>query len=171
MLDSSSSRSKRQSRLSWSGQPTGRACAARTLPAHGGQVGSGQDHLVAGLEQRLADQIHRMNPAGRHHHFVGVADGDAVGAAQLGGEEIQQAGNAGRLEVVALVLVDGAAHRRLDRLGRVEADVALIEPERVVDRIHHVADADDAGERDDVEVFAHLPGAANLFNPNSQGIP
>ena len=114
-----------------------------------------QDHFVAGLEQRLADEIERMNPAGRHHHLVGVADRNAVGAAQLLGEQLEQPGNAGRLEVVALVLVDGAAHRRLDRVGRVEADVALIEPEGVLDRVHHVADADDAGERDDVEVFAH----------------
>ena len=85
-----------------------------------------------------------------------MADRNAVDAAQLVGEELEQPRDAGRLQVVALVLVDGAAHGRLDRLGCVEADVALIEPERVLDRVHHVADANDAGERDDVEVCAHL---------------
>ena len=29
-----------------------------------------QDHFVAGLEQGLADEIQRMNAAGRHHHLV-----------------------------------------------------------------------------------------------------
>ena len=44
----------------------------------------------------------------------------------------------------------------LTDVGRVEADVALIEPERPVDRVHHVADADDAGERNLVEVAAAI---------------
>ena len=46
-------------------------------------------------------------------------------------------------------------HGFLDGIGRVEADVSLIEPEWILDAVHHVADADDAGERDGVEVFAH----------------
>ena len=45
-----------------------------------------------------------------------------------------------------------ALHRRFERVRRVEADVPLIEPERILDAVHHVADADDAGERHGVEV-------------------
>ena len=48
-------------------------------------------------------------------------------------EQLQQPRHARRLQVVAAVLVDGAAHRRLDRVGRVEADVPLIEAERILD--------------------------------------
>src|SRR4030095_1895291 len=53
------------------------------------------------------------------------------------------------------VLVDGAPHRRFYCLRRVEADVPLIEPERILDAVHHVADANDAGEGNAVEIFAH----------------
>src|SRR6185436_5795612 len=61
----------------------------------------------------------------------------------------------GRLQVVRPVLVDGAPHRALHGVRRVEADVALVETKRVRDGIHHVADADDAGEGDAVEELAH----------------
>ena len=62
---------------------------------------------------------------------------------------------AGRLDVVAVVGVDRPVHPRLHRVGCLEADVALIEPEGILDRIHHVADADDAGEGHGIEVLAH----------------
>jgi hypothetical protein len=50
------------------------------------------------------------------------------------------------------VVGDGLSQRLFDRLRHVEADVALVEPERPVDRIHHVADTDDAGEGHVVQV-------------------
>ena len=85
-----------------------------------------------------------------------AADRNAVLAPQLLGQQLEQPRHAGRLQVVAAVLVDRALHRRLDGVGRVEADVALIEAERILDAVHHVADADDAGERNAVEKLAHV---------------
>jgi len=97
-----------------------------------------------------------VNAAGGHHDFVGAADRDAVLRAHLLRDEIEQARHAGGLEVVSAVLGDRARHRVLDRIGRVETDVALIEAERLVDGVHHVADANDAGERNGVEKRAHV---------------
>ena len=54
------------------------------------------------------------------------------------------------------VLVDGAAHRRLDGIGRIEADVSLIEAVGIRDAVHHVADAHDAGERNVIEEITHM---------------
>ena len=96
-----------------------------------------------------------MDAAGRDHDFVRRADRNAVNAAQLLGEEVQQSRHAGGLDVVAVVVVDGPVHRALDRVRRVEAHVSLIEPERILDGVHHVADADDAGERHRVEEMPH----------------
>ena len=42
-------------------------------------------------------------------------------------------------------------HRPLHRLRRVEADVPLVEAKRILDAVHHVADADDAGEGHRIE--------------------
>ena len=53
--------------------------------------------------------------------------------------------------IVGHALEEGVFHRR----GRVEADVALIETERTIDRIHHVADANDAGERNGIQIRGH----------------
>ena len=58
-----------------------------------------------------------MDAAGRHHDFFGTSDGNAVGGSKLPGEEFQQAGHAGGLQVVAAVLVDGAAHAALTVSG------------------------------------------------------
>jgi len=96
-----------------------------------------------------------VNAAGRHHDFVGTSDGDAVGGSKLLRKELEQARHAGGLQIVAAVFVDGAPHRGLDGIRGVEADVALVEPEGTLDRIHHVADADDAGEGDAIEIFTH----------------
>src|SRR5438034_1109466 len=57
------------------------------------------------------------------------------------------------------VLVDRAAHRLLDGVGGIEAHIPLIEAERILDAVHHVADADDAGEGDIVEEGAHERGS------------
>jgi hypothetical protein len=100
--------------------------------------------------------------------FFVVRDRNAVGPAQLRRKQLQQPRHAGGLQVMAPVVVDGAAHRRLDRVGRVEADVALIEPERVLDRVHHVADANDAAERNGIEQFAHFYAAAAV---TTQSLP
>ncbi len=63
--------------------------------------------------------------------------------------------DARRLNVVAAVVVDGAAHRVLDRIRRVEADISLIEAKGILDAVHHVADADDAGEGNGVDELGH----------------
>ena len=60
----------------------------------------------------------------------------------------------GRLHVVRAILGDAFDERVLDGVRSVEADIALIEAKRLVDGVHHVADADDAGERNLVEVGA-----------------
>src|SRR4029078_4008521 len=75
-----------------------------------------------------------------------------------------------RLQGVAPILVDRLADRRLDAVGRVEADVPLVETERILDAVHHVADADDAGERDGIEQLAHgqIIPTTNSSTPNSQ---
>src|SRR6185503_13898664 len=78
-----------------------------------------------------------------------------VSVAELGGHQLTQARNAVGLQVMRLVPGDRAYDRRLHRLRRIEADVALIETERIRDGIHHVANADDAGERYLVEVQTH----------------
>src|SRR4029078_5229857 len=69
---------------------------------------------------------------------------------------------AGRLQIVRLVFGDCARHRRLDRLRRIEADVALTQPIGFGDRVHQVADSDDAGDRYLVEVDAHTASVASL---------
>ena len=50
-------------------------------------------------------------------------------------------------------------HRLGDRLlecvGSVEGDVALIEAERILDGVHHVADADDGGHRNGIVEGTH----------------
>ncbi len=74
---------------------------------------------------------------------------------ELLGDELQQPRHAGRLHVVAAVLVDGPPHRVLDRVRRVEAHVSLIEAKRILDAVHHVADADDAGQGDGVDELGH----------------
>src|SRR5262249_21023829 len=113
------------------------------------------DHFVAWLEQRLTGDEHAVDSASRHHYLVRASDRDAVLLLELFGKQLEQVRKARRLQVVAPVFVDGAMHRRLDGFGRVEADVALIEAERVLDAVHHVADADDAGKGDGVEELTH----------------
>ncbi len=81
--------------------------------------------------------------------------GDPVLGPQLLRQQLEQSRQARGLQVVAAILVDRTPHRALDRLRRVEAHVALVEPERILDAVHHVADADDAGQRDGVEEAAH----------------
>ena len=41
-------------------------------------------------------------------------------------------------------------------LARDDLDVTLIEPEGPIDGVHHVADSDDAGERNTVEISSHV---------------
>ncbi len=113
------------------------------------------DHLVVGLEQRLADDVEPVDSPGRHHHFVGAANRYRVLLPQLLGEQLQQPWHTGRLKVVTAVLVDRQPHRVLDRVGRVETDVPLIETERILDGVHHVANANDARERHAVEKHTH----------------
>src|SRR5258708_5891032 len=96
-----------------------------------------------------------MNAASRDHDLVGASDRDAVLVSQLFGQQLQQTRHAGRLQIVAAVLVDGAAHRRLYGVGCVEAHVPLVETEGVLDGVHHVADADDAREGNGVQELSH----------------
>ena len=81
-------------------------------------------------------------------------------------EERQQPRQTRRLQVMSFVLVDGAAHRALHCVGRVEAHVPLIQAERIPDAIHHVADADDSRKRNGIEEAAHcdiiLCGGSNV---------
>ena len=49
------------------------------------------------------------------------------------GDQFAQSRNACRLHVVSAVLDDRPRHRVLDAFGRVEADVALIQPVRIGD--------------------------------------
>ena len=95
-------------------------------------------------------------PPFRDHDLVRRSDRRSVHAAQLFGEELEQPWQAGRLDVVRAVVVDGGPHPRFQRLRRVEADVPLIQPKRIPHAVHHVADADDARERHGVEVGGHL---------------
>ncbi len=118
-------------------------------------LGVGDQYLVARLEQRLPQEIEGVDAAVCDHHLVGAADRDAVLPAQLLHEQRQEPGHAGRLEIVRPVLIDGQAHPLLHGVGRVEAHVSLVEPERAFDLVHHVADADDAGHWHRVEVLGH----------------
>ena len=107
-------------------------------------LGIGDDDFVAGLDERLEDHVERVDTAGRDHHIVGAVDGDPIHVAELPCEQLEEARDAGRLEVVAVIVVDRAVHRALDGIGRVEAHVPLVQAERILDGVHHVADADDA---------------------------
>ena len=71
------------------------------------------------------------------------------------GEQLEQARHAGRRQVVRLVVANGLGHRLLHRGGRVKADIPLIETEGFVDGVHHVADADDARQRNGIEERGH----------------
>jgi len=85
-----------------------------------------------------------VDASGRHHRVVRPGESDAVLPTHLFRQEIEETRHAGRLKVVAPVVVDRPVHGRFHRVRRVEADVSLIETEGILDRIHHVADPDDA---------------------------
>jgi hypothetical protein len=127
------------------------------LPAAGGHAGSGTEHLVARLEQGAADDVQAVDAAVGDEHILGIVDGNGVPVAELGRDQIAQPRHAGGLEVMRLVLGNRPRHRGLHGVGRVEADIPLVETERIGDRIHHVADADDAREGNRVEVGGHGP--------------
>jgi hypothetical protein len=93
----------------------------------------------------------------RNQNMFGVVDRRAVLLSQFCGEQLTKSRNTGRLQVVSFVFRDRAGHRVLDAVGRVEADVALVEAIWVRDRIHHVANPDDAGERNLVQIRGHAP--------------
>ena len=62
---------------------------------------------------------------------------------------------------MGVIVRDRFDQRVFQRIGRVEAEVALVEAERALDRVHHVADADEARKRDVIQVrrhFAHIVG-------------
>jgi len=73
-----------------------------------------------------------------------LAHRDSVLIPQLLRQQLEQSWDTGGLQIVAAVVVDRAAHRRFDRVGRVEAHVSLIQTKWILDGVHHVADADDA---------------------------
>ena len=79
-------------------------------------LGVGNDHLVARLEQRLTDDVQGMDPAVCDEHVLDVVDRNVVLVPQLGGNQLAETRNAGRLHVMGLVLGDGASHRGLDSL-------------------------------------------------------
>ena len=121
----------------------------------GRPFGIGHDHFVARLEQRLKRTVESMDAAGRHEYVLGIVDRNPVLVPQLRRDQLAQAGQTVGLDVMSLVVGDRARHRRLDRVGRIEADVALVEAKRILDREHQVADVDDTGKRNAVEVGGH----------------
>ena len=58
-------------------------------------------------------------------------------------------------QVVRAVVGHRLGDGLLERVGRVEGDVALIEAERILDGVHHVADADDGGDGNGIVELAH----------------
>jgi hypothetical protein len=106
-------------------------------------LGFGDDHFVTGLEQRVEDGIEAVGAAVGDEHLVVGADRDAVFLAHLFGEGLAQRRDADRRQVVRLVFGHRLGDGLLEGLGCVEGDVALIEAERILDGVHHVADAND----------------------------
>ena len=96
-----------------------------------------------------------MDPAVGDQDLVRRADRNAVRLSELLGDEFLEAWQTCGLDVVAAVVVNRLPHRLLDGIRRVEADVPLIEAERILDAVHHVADADDARQRNGVDVLGH----------------
>ena len=155
MARSSSSRSQRKPSDSCTGTCTGTAWAERVMASDGGHSGSGQITSSPGSSTACRAHVDAVGAAVGDDDLVVAADRDAVLGAQLLGDELAQARHAERGQVVRVVGLDGLAHALLEGLGRVEADVALVEAEGVLDRVHHVADAHDAGHRKRVEEDTH----------------
>ena len=93
--------------------------------------------------------IDAVNAAVGHQRLLGVFDRDAVrDRASFAASSSREARRRRcGLKVVGLVFVDGAPHRRLDGVRRIEADVALVEPVGIGDRVSDRECTDDAGER------------------------
>ena len=72
------------------------------VPRGGRPLRIGDDDLVSGLEQCLAQDVEGMDAAGRDHHLVGAADRRAVLRSQLVGKQVEQVRQTGGLEVVSL---------------------------------------------------------------------
>src|ERR1051325_177763 len=89
-------------------------------------------------------------------HVLGIVDGNPVLVAELRRDQLSQTRQSVGLHVMRLVLGERPRHRGLDGVRRVEAHVALIETKRILDGEHQIANADDAGERNAVEVSGHI---------------
>ena len=153
---SSSSRSQRHPSPSCSGTATGIARAAIAMAIVGGHSGSATMTSSPGSNKRVEHRPDRVRAAvGRQDLFV-AADGNAVLAAELVGQQLPQPGDAGGGQVVRPVVGHRLHHRLLDRRRRVERHVALIESERIVERVHQIANPDDGGNRDGVEKRRHV---------------
>ncbi len=106
-------------------------------------LGIGNDHFIAGLEDRLEDREQAVRTAvGDDHFFVG-ADRDAVLLAHLFGKGLAQRRDAARRQVVRAVVGHGLGDALLESFWSVEGNVALVEAERILDGVHHVANAND----------------------------
>ena len=114
------------------------------------------EDFVAWLQQRLTHDVQSVNAAVGDEDVFRILDRNPILVAKLGGDQLAQAGQTRGQDVVRLVLRNRPNHRGLHGVGRVEAHIALIEAERIFDGIHHVADANDAGERDGVQVTRHV---------------
>ncbi len=136
------------------------------VPDGGRPLRIGHDHLVARLEQRLHDGVDAVHAAVGHQNLLGALHRRAVLVAQLLRDELAQARQAVGLQVVGPVVGNRLRHRRLHRVRGVEADVALVEPERVLDRVHEVADEGDAREWNRIEIFSH--GRTRLARGNTE---
>jgi hypothetical protein len=100
--------------------------------------------------------IDRVRPAVGHLHVLRRPDRDPVLRLHLLHQQLAQPRQPRRRQVVRVVVVERLANRVLERVRRVEGHVALIEAERILDGVHHVADTDDGGERDGVVEGTHL---------------
>ena len=106
----------------------------------------GNDHFVAGLEQRVEHRVEAVRAAVGDENLLVRFDRDVVLVPHLLRECLAQRRNAGGREVVRAVVGHRFRDGLLEGLGRVEGDVALIEAERILDGVHHVADANDGGD-------------------------
>ena len=121
----------------------------------GGPHRIGKDDLVAWFQQRMTNYVECVHAPGRDEYLTRVVDRNAVGPPELVDEEFTQAWQPGRLDIVGVIRVECLLHCRFDGARGLEAHLTLIETERMLHAKHHVANADDAWERDGVQVVAH----------------
>src|SRR5437588_5485558 len=108
------------------GDENGRALAVRDEVFDGSPVGREDQNLVAWVDDRLERAEESLHAAVKNYH-VRLARVDSVTLAKLRGDDRAQFGYAGRGRVARLVVAEGARHRLLDLVGRVEERLAALE--------------------------------------------